>query len=995
MPGVESPIAFGVLIERLRLHGFTVATADCLRMQDLLERIVGQCAPGEIKTLLCPIFARSREQQKIFYEVFDDFWREAELGAAAERVPIGLPPARESADAAPPPKLRVRRMSARTLAAGLALVLVLAGFAVYLLLEKQPVSVAPPITEKTPPKQPPSPPETTQVTHEGIVARARFVGPLRTAAALGVVTPLVWLVCFLWIRRSERKEAEAVLRHYKPPYWWDVRPKVTPLECYRTEKFYTAARKLRLRLASGRQVLALRATILATVRQRGYPSARYRTVTRPADYLCLIRRNSPEDHRAGLFEALVSGLATEEVSVHRYFFESDAGLCTNLTGNQTWPLAELTRKFPVSAVLIFGDTRDMFHPVRGDLLAWAEPDETGTARALFTFGRPTTRQARLAAKAGAGIFPANVEGLLAFAELMAIGGKPTVEYIRSSHYPAAKPIPESPENLRASLGRDAYALLCACAAYPRLDWNLTLYLGAALPGGRKSLTEEALTRLVQLPWLQSGGIPERLRGVLARDLELEQTSAVQQALGDLLEHDKPPEGTFAAAARELQLAVFKAHGARGIGRIRRLLGTLRLMPLDDVAPDTTLLQFLDLTARKRQVAALPRRFRERIFRRGVPGLGWTTTAWVLAAAAVVSAAGASFVSLPPDRSLPVIVVTGKCIDASGVPTRPAEVHIAAKLAENPAFTWLPRTGQFALMARPVGRGPVRVGFRGPTGSTFNAIYAGLGDAPWTVTFPAPAKPPDRPLSQSANSAVRERTAASTPNIPGSQAARSQGSARGAFPDLNQPPPGAPAELNAPVSNPNLNPTQQTRAKRGIFGNLVQGAAGSKSPTTNQSPVRPSAQANAPPSNPNAGLANQVSAKPAVAGASDNQTSQQAVAARLVSSVQDVYFDFDTSDIRPDARDTLTRDAAILKQLCADFSGTKLLVEGHTDERGTSEYNLAIGDRRATAVKDFLVELGVPSRCLYTISYGKERPVCTESDATCFQRNSRVHFSVGQ
>lgn len=117
--------------------------------------------------------------------------------------------------------------------------------------------------------------------------------------------------------------------------------------------------------------------------------------------------------------------------------------------------------------------------------------------------------------------------------------------------------------------------------------------------------------------------------------------------------------------------------------------------------------------------------------------------------------------------------------------------------------------------------------------------------------------------------------------------------------------------------------------------------------------------------------------------------------RLSGEVQDAYFDYDKSDIREDARATLTRDADALKSILADFPNAVIAVEGHCDERGSAEYNLGLGDRRATAAKDFLVQLGVPGDKLKTISYGKERPVCTESNESCWQRNRRVHFSPGQ
>lgn len=116
---------------------------------------------------------------------------------------------------------------------------------------------------------------------------------------------------------------------------------------------------------------------------------------------------------------------------------------------------------------------------------------------------------------------------------------------------------------------------------------------------------------------------------------------------------------------------------------------------------------------------------------------------------------------------------------------------------------------------------------------------------------------------------------------------------------------------------------------------------------------------------------------------------------LSSDVQDVYFDYDKSDVKDDSRAILTKDADALKSLLADNPGFNVLIEGHCDERGSAEYNLGLGDRRSSSVKDFLVQLGVPADRLKTISYGKERPQCTESTEDCWQKNRRAHFSPGQ
>ncbi len=116
---------------------------------------------------------------------------------------------------------------------------------------------------------------------------------------------------------------------------------------------------------------------------------------------------------------------------------------------------------------------------------------------------------------------------------------------------------------------------------------------------------------------------------------------------------------------------------------------------------------------------------------------------------------------------------------------------------------------------------------------------------------------------------------------------------------------------------------------------------------------------------------------------------------LSSEVQDVYFDYDKSDVREDARATLTRNADALKRIFADISDAVVVVEGHADERGSAEYNLGLGDRRATSAKEFLVQLGISTDKLKTISYGKERPQCTDSNEECWQKNRRVHFSEAQ
>jgi peptidoglycan-associated lipoprotein len=116
---------------------------------------------------------------------------------------------------------------------------------------------------------------------------------------------------------------------------------------------------------------------------------------------------------------------------------------------------------------------------------------------------------------------------------------------------------------------------------------------------------------------------------------------------------------------------------------------------------------------------------------------------------------------------------------------------------------------------------------------------------------------------------------------------------------------------------------------------------------------------------------------------------------LGRDAQDAYFDYDRSDVREDARQALTRDADLLKRIFAADRNFTVVIEGHCDERGSAEYNLGLGDRRATAAKEYLIQLGVPGDRLTTISYGKDRPQCTDATEECYQRNRRAHLTSGR
>ena len=136
------------------------------------------------------------------------------------------------------------------------------------------------------------------------------------------------------------------------------------------------------------------------------------------------------------------------------------------------------------------------------------------------------------------------------------------------------------------------------------------------------------------------------------------------------------------------------------------------------------------------------------------------------------------------------------------------------------------------------------------------------------------------------------------------------------------------------------------------------------------------------------------AAPVTASTPESRFPSAATRARidqLLAKIEDAYFDYNKHTLRPDAVQALQADSTELRDILKDYPDYKLTIEGHADERGSAEYNMALGDARAHAAKDYLVQVGIPSDQLNVVSYGKEKPVCQESDENCWQKNRRIHI----
>lgn len=122
---------------------------------------------------------------------------------------------------------------------------------------------------------------------------------------------------------------------------------------------------------------------------------------------------------------------------------------------------------------------------------------------------------------------------------------------------------------------------------------------------------------------------------------------------------------------------------------------------------------------------------------------------------------------------------------------------------------------------------------------------------------------------------------------------------------------------------------------------------------------------------------------------DRTEGGEAPAGEMPTSLQDIFFEFDQWLIKPESRKLLEADAEWL----ATHPQAKIQIEGHADERGTEEYNLALGERRAKSVMNFLVNLGISPSRLSFISYGEEKPFCSDKSESCYEKNRRAHFVI--
>lgn len=616
-------VAFEALYLRLRQEGFRTGVDQQLRMQELLERV--ECGPGDLKTVLCPIFATNPGQQAVFYRVFDEVF-----GSLGE-----TPPAPAQLAAARTEMAEVGRAEeeewgwGRRIGLGLGVLAVAVGL--FFLFHRPHPQPPPPDVKPvvTPTPSGPVAPAPTPVEQrvEGLTLPDGVPLAHAESAAVAlewtlVCLPLLVFGAFSLYRHLRSRAGEERKKGLQEPYFWPLQLDSLGTRVFAADEVRELARRMRLREDASHVTLDVPATIVATMKGSGYPVFRYRAIRRPPEYVVLIERQSRMDHFAWMTTDLVKMLEADGVLLSRYSFEGDPRRLFTDAGDQI-QLADLVARTAESRMVVFASSGNLFHPVSGKLESWVPGlFETYKLKAVLLADAPRLKRVAKLQEAGFAVVGASVGGL-----------RQVVDFFESGGVPAGKQLPvyaslEAPLNEGEAVdGEDRdKAWLAACAVYPELNWNLTLRLGTVAEGA--GLCEARASRMARMPWLRKGEIPAGERERLVEALPERLRTPLQESLYALLNTQLIPKDTFAFENWRNTVKAFRPPARGWREQLVELLNPGPAPATAESVADHTCLRFLEWKPEGRFRWELPEWVKGWLYEEGFETLGTRTVAWL-------------------------------------------------------------------------------------------------------------------------------------------------------------------------------------------------------------------------------------------------------------------------------------------------------------------------------------------------------------------------------
>ncbi len=624
-------LPFQEFLAHLARQGFTIGVEHHLRLQAVLNALPPDCPPSDVKSYLCPIFAANAKQQQQFYRAFDAYFAAFE----PERVREAERQAEERRKVAPqtPELSRWPYVALGVLLTILVFVVSLqwqygAWILPSLKATPTPSAQIAPTADVTPTPEPtPAPEGTPQAVQTPQAAPTAanwryqallfYIDYRQTIRVLLLLTPALVLALMEAYRWNRRKLILERRRGKRPPYVWPIRVDAPPLPFLHHAPLRDAARRLRRRVTGNRREIDVDASLRATLAAGLFPTLRYRHVTRPPEYLVLIELPAWRDHAAQFADSLADALQDDAVFVSRYFYEQNPRVCFREPDGEREFLTDILDRHRDDRLILIGSGESLLDPITGDFESFAALFQEWRDRAILTPAPPSEwgmREITLAREFT--LLPATLDGLVALAEFWDVD-------VRRNYSFDVQPNAETVgRNYSFDLPEDVFQWLCACAVYPELHWDLTIFLATLPCMASGLLTEKNLLRLIRLPYFREGVMPDELRWELLAALTPETEQAIRAALIGLLEQNPPPEESAAAEGFRLNLA---AQRWLAFGKNRRERKELRktLRQNADARPlqDYTLVRFLEGASASPLRFVLPRRLRKLFFRHGVPIFG--------------------------------------------------------------------------------------------------------------------------------------------------------------------------------------------------------------------------------------------------------------------------------------------------------------------------------------------------------------------------------------
>ncbi len=429
-----------------------------------------------------------------------------------------------------------------------------------------------------------------------------FIRHFNKILLASIILGLVLLLLLIWETFFNRKKDSIVARQEPknlPPYLWNISLDNPDIDW--DDDVELSIRQLRERARDDGQRLDIGYTIKKTIKQGGRFNPQFKGTTRPPEYLFLIERRSPNDHRTLLYDTLFQTLRENEIFASRYFFNMDIRVCYNEEYRNGIKLIELTKKYMDARLIIMGTGSYLLHPRTGKLSKWTNIFDTWKERAIMTPKTLDTwnrQENRLEEK-----FTVMPFGHLPLAHWVYVlkndldwNSKRWKKLLPSAQTHNIKIEGNVAKSLRPYFHDSVFIWLAACAVYPTLNWDLTLHIGHFL---EKELNEEELvsihhlSALFRLDWFSDGKIPPEHRADLIAFLQKEHPVLLEKIRLDLIqifEKQPPPIHSAAHDEHQMNLLLNQWSVENNSGKKKELQKEIEQFLFDEVEGDFVMLK---------------------------------------------------------------------------------------------------------------------------------------------------------------------------------------------------------------------------------------------------------------------------------------------------------------------------------------------------------------------------------------------------------------------